>query len=193
MHKLKVKIRSLLNVLGDGLGSFRDGVSGKFSGEDELDGRLDLSGWKGSSLVESDELWTFSGDSVEGVVDEGVHDVHGLLWDSDVGVDLLENLVDVDWESLNSTSSDLLVDFSFALSLGGSHLVFKLLLFPSLISSKFNTDFIWPSLYIKSHWLKNSSEILIGCQPFPINSDILTTFSQSKNPYSYLFIEKLYF
>jgi hypothetical protein len=126
-------------------------------------------------------------------VDEGVHDVHGLLWDSDVGVDLLENLVDVDWESLNSTSSDLLVDFSFALSLGGSHLVFKLLLFPSLISSKFNTDFIWPSLYIKSHWLKNSSEILIGCQPFPINSDILTTFSQSKNPYSYLFIEKLYF
>jgi hypothetical protein len=42
-------------------------------------------------------------------VDEGVHDVHGLLWDSDVGVDLLENLVDVDWESLNSSSSNFSV------------------------------------------------------------------------------------
>ena len=36
-------IRSLLDVLGDGFGSFRDSVSGKFSGEDELDSRLDLS------------------------------------------------------------------------------------------------------------------------------------------------------
>ena len=94
-----------MDVLGDGLGSFWDGVSGKFSGEDELDGRLDLSGWECSSLVKSDELGSFSGDSVEGVVDEGVHDVHGLLWDSDVGVDLLEDLVDVDGEGLNSSSS----------------------------------------------------------------------------------------
>ena len=31
------QIESLLNVFGDGLGSFRNGVSGKFSGEDKLD------------------------------------------------------------------------------------------------------------------------------------------------------------
>ena len=30
--------RSLLDVFGDSLGSFRDSVSGKFSGEDQLDG-----------------------------------------------------------------------------------------------------------------------------------------------------------
>jgi len=39
-------------------------------------------------------------------VDERVHDVHGLLGDSDVGVDLLEDLVDVDGEGLNSSSSN---------------------------------------------------------------------------------------
>jgi hypothetical protein len=42
-------------------------------------------------------------------VDEGVHDVHGLLGDSDVGVHLLEDLVDVDGEGLNSSSSGLAV------------------------------------------------------------------------------------
>ena len=72
-------MRSLLDVLGDGLGSFRDGVSGQFSGENELDSGLNLSGRKSSSLVESDQLGSLGGDSVEGVVNEGVHDVHGLL------------------------------------------------------------------------------------------------------------------
>ena len=71
--------KSLLNVFGDGFSSFRNGMSSKFSGEDELDSRLDLSGRKSSSLVESDELGSLGGNSVEGVVDERVHDVHGLL------------------------------------------------------------------------------------------------------------------
>ena len=87
-------------------------MSGKFSREDELDGRLNFSGRQGSSLVKSDKLGSFSGDSVEGVVDEGVHDVHGLLGDTDVGVHLLEDLVDVDGEGLNSSSS------GFPVSLG---------------------------------------------------------------------------
>ena len=37
-------IRSLLDVLGDGFGSFGDSMSGEFSGEDKLDSRLDFSG-----------------------------------------------------------------------------------------------------------------------------------------------------
>ena len=101
--------RSLLDVFGDGLGSFGNGVSGKFSGEDELDSGLDLSGGESSPLVEADELGSLSGDPVEGVMNEGVHDVHGLLADTDVGVDLLKDLVDVDGEGLNSSSSGLLV------------------------------------------------------------------------------------
>jgi hypothetical protein len=95
----------LLDVFGDGLGSLRNGVSGELSGEDELDSGLDFAGGESSPLVEADELGSLSGDSVEGVVDEGVHDVHGLLADADVGVDLLEDLVDVDGEGLNSSSS----------------------------------------------------------------------------------------
>ena len=92
-------------------------MSGELSGEDELDGRLDFPGGKSSSLVEADELGSFSGNAVEGVVDEGVHDVHGLLGDSDVGVHLLEDLVDVDGEGLDSSSSGLLVS-SWLLGLG---------------------------------------------------------------------------
>jgi hypothetical protein len=99
----------LLDVLGDGLGSLRDGVSGELSGEDELDGRLDFPGGKSSPLVEADELGSLGGNAVEGVVDEGVHDVHGLLGNSDVGVHLFEDLVDVDGEGLNSSSSGLAV------------------------------------------------------------------------------------
>ena len=118
--------KSLLDVLGDGLGSFRNGVSGQLSGEDELDSWLDFSGGEGSSLVESDEFGSFSGDSVEGVVDEGVHDVHGFLWDSDVGVDLLEDFVDVDGEGLNSSSSGFLVSvFGSSFSWFFAHCVFS--------------------------------------------------------------------
>jgi hypothetical protein len=84
-------------------------VSGELSGEDELDGRLDFPGGESSSLVEPDELGSLSGNAVEGVVDEGVHDVHGLLGDTDVGVHLLQDLVDVDGEGLNSSSSGLAV------------------------------------------------------------------------------------
>jgi len=75
-------------------------VTGQLAGEEELDGGLDFPGREGSSLVESDQLGGLERDSVEGVVDEGVHDVHGLLGDTDVGVDLLEDLVDVDGERL---------------------------------------------------------------------------------------------
>ena len=86
-------------------------MPGKFSGEDQLDGGLDFSGGEGSPLVEPDQLGALGGNSVEGVVDEGVHDVHGLLGDTDVGVHLLEDLVDVDGEGFNSSSSGFLVSF----------------------------------------------------------------------------------
>ncbi len=54
-------------------------------------------------------------------------------------MDLLEDLVDVDGEGLNSSSSDFSVCLLCA-GLGFSH-SFKLLL-TYLASSKFNTDFI---------------------------------------------------
>jgi len=45
-----------LDVFSDGLGSLRDSVSGKLSGEDELNGRLNFPGRESSSLVEANKL-----------------------------------------------------------------------------------------------------------------------------------------
>jgi hypothetical protein len=100
---------SLLDVFGDCFSSFGDSVSCQLSGQNEFNGGLDFPRREGSSFIESNELGSFSGDSVEGVMDEGVHDVHGLFGDSDVGVHLLEDLVDVDGEGLDSSSSGLSV------------------------------------------------------------------------------------
>ena len=69
---------------------------GQFSGEEKPDSRLDLPGSDGRPLVVVGETGGLSGDSFEDVVDERVHDAHGLGRDSGVRVDLLQHLVDVD-------------------------------------------------------------------------------------------------
>ena len=76
---------------------------GELTGEEEADGGLHLSGGEGGLLVVADELGRLGGDLLEDVVDEGVHDGHGSLGDAGVGVDLLEDSVDVDGEGLNSS------------------------------------------------------------------------------------------
>jgi hypothetical protein len=79
MKDIHVSNCSVGGVLGDGLGSLRDGVLGELSWEEELDGGLDLSGGESVLLVVSDELGRLGGDLLEDVVDEGVHDGHGSL------------------------------------------------------------------------------------------------------------------
>ena len=91
---------------------------GEFSGEEESDGGLDFSGRDGRLLVVLGESGGFVGDSLEDVGHERVHDGHGLGGDALVGVDLLEDLVDVDAEGLLSC---LLV---LAWSGGSSHFSF---------------------------------------------------------------------
>ena len=103
--------------LGDGLGALGDGVLGELSREDETDGRLDLSRRDGRLLVVRCELGSLGGWSsktvsvrdrgqrgmrenertnpLKDVVDKGVENQHGLVGDTSVGVDLLEDLVDV--------------------------------------------------------------------------------------------------
>ena len=83
-------------VLRDGLGSFGNGVLGEFPGKEETNGGLDFAGGDGRPLIVVGEAARFGGDPLEEVVDERVHDRHGLGADAGVGVDLLENLVDVD-------------------------------------------------------------------------------------------------
>ena len=90
---------------------------GEFSWEEESDSGLDLSGGESVLLVISDESSTLSGDLLEDIVDERVHDAHGSLGDSSLWVDLLEDSVDVDGEGFNSL---LLLDDDGFLALGFS-------------------------------------------------------------------------
>ena len=69
---------------------------GQLSGEEKPDSRLDLPGSDGRPLVVVGQAGGLSGDSFEDVIDERVHDAHGLGGDSGVRVDLLQHLVDVD-------------------------------------------------------------------------------------------------
>ena len=96
-------------VLGDGLGALRDGVLGQLSGQEEPDSGLDLPGGDGGPLVVVGELAGLSGDALEQVVDERVHDAHGLGGDTGVGVHLLQDLVDVDGVGLLPLALPLLL------------------------------------------------------------------------------------
>ena len=78
-------------VLGDGLGALRHGVLGKLSREDETDGRLDFARRDRGALVVVRQTRSLSGDALEDVVDERVHDRHRLARDARVGVDLQLN------------------------------------------------------------------------------------------------------
>ena len=83
-------------VLGHGLGALRDGVLGQLSGEEEPHRGLDLPGGDGGPLVVVGQTGGLGSDPLEDVVDEGVHDAHGLGGDTGVRVHLLQDLVDVD-------------------------------------------------------------------------------------------------
>ena len=83
-------------VLGDCLGSFGDSMLGEFTREDKAYSGLYLSGGHGGLLVVLAKASCLTGDTSEGVRDEGVEDGHGALGDSGVRVYLLEDAVDVD-------------------------------------------------------------------------------------------------
>ena len=102
-------------VLGDSLGAFRDGVLGQFTGEEEPDSSLDLPGGDGGPLVVVGQAGSFSSDTFKDIIDKGVHDAHGLGGDTGIGVDLFQDLVDVD-------SIRLLALMAFLLSVLGDSL-----------------------------------------------------------------------
>jgi len=84
-------------------------VLGQFTGQEQTDSGLDLSGGDGGALVVVGQSGGLGGDALEDVIDERVHDGHGLGGDAGVGVDLLEDLVDVDGEALLSAVLALLL------------------------------------------------------------------------------------
>lgn len=78
--------------------------------------------------VVSNKSGGLGGDFLEDVVDERVHDAHGSLGDSSLWVDLLEDSVDVDGESLGSLSSSSWglsswLSWGVSSGFGGAHFV----------------------------------------------------------------------
>lgn len=106
------------SVLGDGLGSLTDGVLGQFSGQEQTNSCLDLATRDRRTTVVVSETGSLGSDTFEDVVDEAVHDAHGLGADSSVWVDLLQDFVDVDGVRLSSSPLLLLVSGPCGLGLG---------------------------------------------------------------------------
>ncbi len=107
-------------VLGDSFCTFGDGVLSQLSWQQKTDWGLDLARRDGWSTVVVAQLWGLVGDSLEDVVDKGVHDAHGLAWDTSVWVDLLQDLVDVDGISFLPSLSALFLVCAFGYSFLGS-------------------------------------------------------------------------
>ena len=89
---MNVAVRSVAGELGDGLGALGDGVLGELAGEDEAHRGLDLAGGDGGLLVVVGEAGALLRQLLEDVVDEGVHDEHGLGGDADVRCTCLSTL-----------------------------------------------------------------------------------------------------
>ncbi|TEA24520.1 hypothetical protein DBR06_SOUSAS30410008, partial [Sousa chinensis] len=65
-------------VLGNGLGALGHGVLGQFAGQQQAHGRLDLPGGDSRALVVMCQARRLARDALEDVVNERVHDAHGL-------------------------------------------------------------------------------------------------------------------
>jgi phage gp46-like protein len=95
-------------VLGDGLGTLRDSMLGELTRKDETDSSLDLARRQSSLTSVTDETASFSSNALKDIVDERVHDRHSTTRDTGLRMDLLENTVDVDTESLGTLLGALL-------------------------------------------------------------------------------------
>ena len=95
---------------------------GEFTGQEETDGCLDFPAGDGGPLVVVSQSGRLGCYTLEDVVDEAVHDAHGLAGDASVGMNLLQNFVDVDAVTFFPPFPLLLVPRSLGLRLGGGFL-----------------------------------------------------------------------
>ncbi len=114
---------SAAGVLGHGLGTLADCVLGQLSGEVEAHGRLDFPAGDGVLLVVVGQAGGLGRDTLEDVVHERVHDAHGLARDAGIGVDLLQDLVDVNGVALLARLPPLLLALADRLLDGGGFLL----------------------------------------------------------------------
>ncbi|XP_029099088.1 uncharacterized protein LOC114907514 [Monodon monoceros] len=75
------------------LGTLGHGVLGQLPRQQQAYGRLDLPGGDGRAFVVMRQARRLARDALEDVIDERVHDAHGLRRDAGVRVDLLQYLI----------------------------------------------------------------------------------------------------
>ena len=110
-------------VLGNSLGPLRHGVFGQFSRKKQTNSSLDFSAGDRVLLVVVSQTGGLGRHTLKDVVDERVHDAHGLAGDPSLGMDLLEHFVNVDGVALLARLSLLLLIASRGLGLGGGLLL----------------------------------------------------------------------
>lgn len=93
---------------------------GQLSWKQESDGRLNFAARDSRPSVVMGQTRRLGSDTLEDVVDEAVHDRHGLAADASVRVDLFQHLVDVDSVALPSSPLAFLVAGTNGLRLAGS-------------------------------------------------------------------------
>ncbi|KAK7467731.1 hypothetical protein BaRGS_00037039 [Batillaria attramentaria] len=81
-------------VFGHGLGALRHGVLGEFAWQQKPHCSLDLPAGDGGTLVVVSKAGSLRRDALEDVVDEAVHDGHGLAANARVRVHLPQDLKD---------------------------------------------------------------------------------------------------
>jgi hypothetical protein len=82
-------------VLDNCLNSFADGMFGKLSGQYQSDCCLDCARGEGFLLADGGDVDCLCGHSLEGVVDEAVQDLHRVLGDAHIRMDLLSYSEDI--------------------------------------------------------------------------------------------------
>lgn len=126
-------------------------MSCQFTREQKLNSSLNFPWWQGPSFVESNQFAWFQCNSVKSVIDKWVHDAHSLSRDTNLWVDLFEHLVNVECESLHSSSSSLFSSLSRFLCLDSLYGLLCLSCFPSsrwfFCSGHFFIIIIWFQIY----------------------------------------------
>ena len=69
---------------------------GELTREEEPDSSLDFTRCDGGPLVVVSQTGSLSSNSLKEIIDKRVHDAHGLAGDTSIGVNLLQDFVDVD-------------------------------------------------------------------------------------------------
>ena len=84
-----------LSVLGDGLGALGHGMLGELTREAEPDSCLNLAGGNSAPLVGTRKNPSLSSETIKDILGHVLENGHSLGGNTSIGVDLLENLVNV--------------------------------------------------------------------------------------------------